>query len=239
MQRGYSISTRRTANLLVLLIGFLFLHLERVKAFEIDQIGLIENGHFDALLINYDPETQATRTAAFGNSTSSGPFASFFVSPQAGDVQSGTVQLRIGYRTTERLQQNLLNYTPAPFDYHYAFEYRMGPEWEWANHRVSGPSHPLEETGGGLGFLLLEATIGERFYLEFLTDAGDVHIGWGARDWHPTLIDPTQPGTAEMYFSGNITLVSIEVVPEPTAAAIVMLGASFLGIALRKRGRFS
>lgn len=231
LQVGSNITAGKISRLLVLMAAILFLHLERGTAFELS-LGQIDVGHWDSLEKEYNPQTQTTITRLSGNSASRYPFASFVVKPQAGDAPSGTVQLKVGYRATNTQRQDLLNYAPAPFDYRYTFSYAM--QYEITTPHLLGPYYPLPETDGGTSFFLLEAPIGVRFYLEFFV-GGNVHDGWNARDWHPTVINPALPGTADLFVSGRISTVSIEVVPEPTTAAMLLLGASLLGLTFRRR----
>lgn len=233
LQVGSNIMAGKISHLLVLIAAILFLHPDRIKAFEIIYPGQLLDGHWDSLDKVYDPQSQTTSTRLSGNSRASHGVGGFVVRPQAGDLKNGNLQLKVGYQATETMRQNLLNFTPAPFDYHYAFNYRM--TFEMDTPHLSGPAHPLEETGAGTGFFLIEVPIGVWFYLELDTDASNVHLGWGAKDWHPTIIDPTMTGTAYLYIMADISLVSMEVVPEPTAAAMTLLGAGFLGMTFRRR----
>lgn len=235
LQVGRNITAGKISRLLVLIVATLFLHLERVRAFEIIYPGQLSDGHWDSLEKVYDPQSQITSTRLSGNSRASHGMGGFVVRPQAGDLQNGNLQLKVGYRATETVRQNLLNFNPAPFDYHYAFNYRM--TFEIDTPHLPGPAHPLEETGAGTGFFLVEVPIGVRFYLELDTDASNVHLGWGAKDWHPTVIDPTMTGSAYLYIRADISLVSMEVVPEPTTAVMTLLGASLLGRTFRRRAR--
>ncbi len=229
-----NIANGRTARLIVLIGGILFSPADWVEAYEDRSVvgGIISIGHWDSLEKKYDPLTgQITGPWKFGNSQDSFNVSQYKVIPQAGDVLSGPVLLKVSYRATETLRQDLLNFTPAPFDYHYTFNYRTAPDF---NLRLPGPDYPLAGTEGGIGFFLLEATIGVPFALEFRF-GGNIHEGWSAGDWSPEVIDPSIPGRAYMQISGAMKLVSMEVVPEPTAAAMTLLGASFLGMAFRRR----
>lgn len=226
----------RTAHLLVLIGGLLFLRVDWVKAYEVRSVvgGIISIGHWDSLEKKYDPLTQQiTGPWKFGNSQDTFNVSQYKVIPQAGDALSGPVLLKVGYRATETLRQDLLNFTPAPFDYHYTFNYRTAPDF---NLRLPGPDYPLARTEGETGFFLLEATIGVPFALEFRF-GGNIHEGWSAGDWSPEVMDPSIPGRAYMQISGAMKLVSMEVVPEPTTAVMTLLGASLLGMTFRRRAR--
>lgn len=186
-------------------------------------------GHWDESDWRYDGATQALSCYNWGNSTYSLGDIYFNVRPLAGEPTSGFVQLRFGYKTSETITYQFDNFEPLVFDYHYDFGYRF-------NVGNSQPAQPLDPTGGTVSYFTLDVPIGPTLSFSVLPVVTEVHAAlWSTSNglWQPQVIDPNLSGKAIAHIVGDITLVSIEVVPEPGSFGIFMLGAAFLWNRLR------
>jgi hypothetical protein len=244
-------------NKALLLIAFLIVAAENSFAYTINYGGTSYSGSYDVLnspsfagsgmvatgphdwnAVNdlYDPQSGVTYN---GDGNEYSPFQSgvFTIEPETGDATSGSVNVLLGCSYSVVYNVVLDNFTAPPFAATYA--------------ALVGIGQPVEDSPVGLSVasfsvfsdstFSVELNIGQAYYIYANLDDGDVsgQVGFGSQPgtWTPTVIDPTQAGSATVTTSATFNDFSIQVIPEPGSFVLLTLGLPLVVLTI-SRGKY-
>jgi hypothetical protein len=149
-------------------------------------------------------------------------FAHITVVPESGERASGTVRALFCYEAKELLSLTFNNYQSTPFDYHYGFRLDVRED----NNGPLVAAYNLSSIGNEI---VVDLNIGVPLQLDFVVDAAEIHDSHLNWRWRPLVTDTTVSGVALALAGGELSPISIQVVPEPSGLSLCAMGLILAG----------
>lgn len=176
--------------------------------------------HWDRFSFNWDPALGETKSELLGNAQHNPLFLKLL--PELGDSPTATVPVLLRFSLSEKRSVEFANYEPIPYDVPSPGQIGLRPG-------LSAPPLALYFVWPGDNEVVLSLAPGVDYFVNFGSSA-TLHEAYDSPDtfWHPKVIDPTIPGSATVQFSGTLSAVSIQVIPEPSLGSLLLGGVAVI-----------
>jgi hypothetical protein len=186
--------------------------------------------HWDEVDFANNPQSGPYRSNLTGNDYPYGMSQPFSIVPEAGDVLSGMVDILLSCSFSESYNLDLTNFAAPPLAARYdtslsILQSDVIPQISVASFSIFSNST-----------FIVALNIGQTYQLNGRIDPTSIDEQMGT--WSPSVVDPSQEGTARLSTGVFLSDYSIQVVPEPNSLVLLMVGLPLIGFAI-SRGKLN